>query len=226
LSIFVQLIVAQRFADYEPEVDLVKQSNVQMPGVIPLKNDTYLCTSFPLNTEETNYLVGFDPIADMRGVHHVLLFGCEAPGSEDVVWNCGEMTHNGHSQESEKRSPTCSNQPNILYAWAHDAPKLELPKGVGFRVGGNTNNNYLVLQVHYMHASEGKEDYSGVRVASTIEPQPKTAATLLVVTGGKSNQRALKAWKQPVWWTSQWKCTHLHSESIPIAMARKWEAGL
>lgn len=94
------------------------------------------------------------------------------------------MTHQGHSEGGEKRAPTCTNQPNILYAWAHNAPKLELPSGVGFRVGGNTKNNYLVLQVHYMHKTE-KEDYSGVRVASTIEPQPKTAATLLVVTGGE-----------------------------------------
>lgn len=26
-------------------------------------------------------------------------------------------------------APTCRTQPNILYAWAHNAPKLELPKG-------------------------------------------------------------------------------------------------
>jgi len=136
--------------------------------------------------EDTNYLVGFNPIEDLDGVHHVLLFGCEAPGSEEQVWNCGEMSHShgGNSQSEERRAPTCTSQPNILYAWAHNAPKLELPQGVGFRVGGNTKNNYLVLQVHYMHKAN-KEDFSGVKVASTIQPQPRTAATLLVVTGGE-----------------------------------------
>uniref|UniRef100_A0A915DGP2 peptidylglycine monooxygenase n=1 Tax=Ditylenchus dipsaci TaxID=166011 RepID=A0A915DGP2_9BILA len=96
------------------------------------------------------------------------------------------MTHSGHSKdaEDEQRAPTCTSQPNILYAWAHDAPKLELPKGVGFRVGGQTSNSYLVLQVHYMHESD-KEDHSGVSVVSTLEPQPRTAATLLMVTGGE-----------------------------------------
>lgn len=36
-----------------------------------------------------------------------------------------------------------------MYAWAHNAPMLNLPKNVGFEVGGDSNINYLVLQVHY-----------------------------------------------------------------------------
>jgi peptidylglycine monooxygenase len=37
----------------------------------------------------------------------------------------------------------------VIYAWARDAPELELPEGVGFRVGGKSPIQYLVLQVHY-----------------------------------------------------------------------------
>lgn len=37
----------------------------------------------------------------------------------------------------------------MIYAWARDAPKLELPEGVGFKVGGKSPIQYLVLQVHY-----------------------------------------------------------------------------
>ena len=37
----------------------------------------------------------------------------------------------------------------MLYAWARNAPKLDLPEGVGFKVGGGGNIKYLVLQVHY-----------------------------------------------------------------------------
>ncbi|KAI1717535.1 putative peptidylglycine alpha-hydroxylating monooxygenase 1 [Ditylenchus destructor] len=177
----------------EPYSDDIQYSNIQMPGVITHKNDTYLCTAYALNTEDTNFLVGFDPIAHMHGVHHVLLFGCDGPGSDELVWNCGEMTrHRGESEEEEARAPTCTEQPNILYAWAHDAPKLDLPEGVAFRVGGETKNKYLVLQVHYMHETK-KEDFSGVRVASTPIPQPKTAATLLVVTGGEIAPKSTEA---------------------------------
>lgn len=35
-----------------------------------------------------------------------------------------------------------------------DAPKLVLPEGVGFKVGGDTGVNYLVLQVHYANVDK------------------------------------------------------------------------
>jgi peptidylglycine monooxygenase len=50
---------------------------------------------------------------------------------------------------SEESSPVCQSDEKILYAWAHNAPQLELPEGVGFQVGGDSAIQYLVLQVHY-----------------------------------------------------------------------------
>lgn len=44
----------------------------------------------------------------------------------------------------------------ILYAWARDAPRLDLPSGVGFKVGKNSQTKYLVLQVHYAHVDQFK----------------------------------------------------------------------
>lgn len=171
-------------SDTEPEVverGSIRESTLTMPGVTPQQNESYLCTAFPLNTDDTHFIVGYNPIAEMHQVHHMLLFGCEEPGSEDVVWDCGEMSTN---KGKYQHSPTCSSQPDILYAWARNAPKLELPKGAGFRVGGETRNKYIVLQVHYMH-SMNQKDSSGVRVESTTEEQPRTAATLLLATGGQ-----------------------------------------
>ena len=81
------------------------------------------------------------------------------------------------------QSPVCNSKSEILFAWAKDAPRFELPSGVGYKVGGPYNKKNLILQVHYMH-EEPKEDYSGLRIVSTTVPQPRTAATLLVVTGG------------------------------------------
>lgn len=43
----------------------------------------------------------------------------------------------------------------IIYAWARDAPKLELPDGVGFKVGKTSPIKYIILQVHYMHEFRG-----------------------------------------------------------------------
>jgi len=50
-------------------------------------------------------------------------------------------------------APVCKSGDNIVYAWAMDAPELRLPPGVGFKVGGDTDIQWLVLQVHYKDVS-------------------------------------------------------------------------
>lgn len=57
----------------------------------------------------------------------------------------------------------------IIYAWARDAPDLNLPEGVGFKVGQDSEIKYLVLQVHYAHKKD-KPDDSGVFLKYTTEP--------------------------------------------------------
>uniref|UniRef100_A0A7E4W731 peptidylglycine monooxygenase n=1 Tax=Panagrellus redivivus TaxID=6233 RepID=A0A7E4W731_PANRE len=161
-------------------VSKVSSDDLRMPGVKLVTNETYLCTAFPVDTQQTHYLVGFEALADAKHVHHILLFGCDAPGSEDDVWDCGEMSPvaSGYAH-----SPVCDGKPEIIYAWAKGAAPLELPADVGYRVGAGSKSKILVLQVHYMH-EEPKEDFSGLRVTSTVIPQSRTAATMLVVTGG------------------------------------------
>jgi peptidylglycine monooxygenase len=42
----------------------------------------------------------------------------------------------------------CGSGSSIIYAWAQNAPKLQLPKDVAFRVGGpDSGIDWLVLQV-------------------------------------------------------------------------------
>jgi hypothetical protein len=58
----------------------------------------------------------------------------------------------------------------IIYAWALDAPKLQLPTDVGFQVGKDSNIQYLVLQVHY-HLTSEKGDlryYFKLRVLNNL----------------------------------------------------------
>merc|ERR1719427_141237 len=103
---------------------------------------------FPLlmDTELTHYIVGFRPNATKMTAHHMLVFGCEEPGSMMPTWNCGEMTTKQPGLESHQ---PCESGSQIIYAWAMDAPELNLPEGVGFRVGADSTIQYLVLQVHY-----------------------------------------------------------------------------
>lgn len=86
--------------------------------------------------------------------------------------------------------PTCARGSAIIYAWAKDAPKLVLPEGVGFKVGGQSGINFLVLQVHYAHVDKfvnGATDNSGIVL--TMLPHDtdlvsKRAGVLLLGTGG------------------------------------------
>ena len=45
-----------------------------------------------MDTENTYYIVGFEPNATMDTAHHIILYGCSKPGSSKPVWNCGEMS--------------------------------------------------------------------------------------------------------------------------------------
>merc|ERR1712018_1055929 len=76
----------------------------------------------------------------------------------------------------------------LIYAWAMDAESLELPKGVGFRVGRDSAVKYLVLQVHYAsfdHIPQEGDD-SGVFLQYTEQEMPRTAGVLLLGTGGSA----------------------------------------
>ena len=99
------------------------------------------------------FVVGFLPNTS-HAVHHMLLYGCPQPGSQERVWNCGgDMSGSTGDGEADTErlamSPVCQTDEKILYAWAHNAPSLQLPEDVGFQVGGQSDIQYLVLQVHY-----------------------------------------------------------------------------
>ncbi|XP_026472678.1 peptidylglycine alpha-hydroxylating monooxygenase-like isoform X1 [Ctenocephalides felis] len=163
----------------------IQRYSMLMPDVKPNRPELYLCTPVKVDYTKPYYIVGFEPKATMNTAHHMLLYGCEKPGSDRPVWNCGEMAQNENSVE-ETASP-CSEGSQIIYAWAMDAPKLELPQDVGFKVGKNSTIKYLVLQVHYAHIDkfkDGSTDDSGIFLHYTSKPMTKLAGVLLLGTGG------------------------------------------
>ncbi|XP_017668089.1 PREDICTED: peptidyl-glycine alpha-amidating monooxygenase isoform X11 [Lepidothrix coronata] len=145
--------------------------DIRMPGVTPKQSDTYLCMSVRLPVDDEAYVVDFKPHASMDTVHHMLLFGCNEPSSTENYWDCDEGT--------------CRDKSNILYAWARNAPPTRLPKGVGFRVGGETGGRYFVLQVHYGDISAFRDkhkDCSGVTLHLTHQKQPLIAGMYLMMS--------------------------------------------
>lgn len=165
----------------------VKHVDYLMPEVQPKVPDTYLCKAMKMQ-DVPKYLVGFQPHANMEIAHHILLYGCDEPGSSKPVWNCGEMAmKNDTTYESR---PVCQTGAKILYAWAMDAPPLKLPPEVGFEVGGESGINYLVLQVHYKDVTtflppHNDKDSSGITMTVTAIPQQRRAGVYLLGTGGQ-----------------------------------------
>lgn len=165
------------FADEEKEFPLL------MPNVTPWKPELYLCTPVKVLPDKNFYIVGFSPNATMDTAHHILLYGCLTPGRDDVVWNCGEMV----SDQNTKTYSPCGEGSQVIYAWARDAPRLTLPKDVGFRVGKDSDIKYIVLQVHYAvidKFKDGSTDNSGIILHYTETPKKKLAGVLLLGTGG------------------------------------------
>ncbi|XP_065511599.1 peptidyl-glycine alpha-amidating monooxygenase isoform X10 [Caloenas nicobarica] len=145
--------------------------DIRMRGVTPKQSDTYFCMSVPLPVDDEAYVVDFKPHASMDTVHHMLLFGCNEPSSTENYWDCDKGT--------------CKDKSNILYAWARNAPPTRLPKGVGFRVGGETGGRYFVLQVHYGDVSAFRDkhkDCSGVTLHLTHQKQPLIAGMYLMMS--------------------------------------------
>ncbi|VVC89290.1 unnamed protein product [Leptidea sinapis] len=48
-------------------------------------DELYLCTPIRIAPTQKFYIVGFKPNATMNTAHHMLLYGCTEPGSNDSV---------------------------------------------------------------------------------------------------------------------------------------------
>ncbi|GIY55864.1 peptidyl-glycine alpha-amidating monooxygenase B [Caerostris darwini] len=135
--------------------------NINMPDVKPTNPDAYLCTARKLDSHEA-YIVKYDPDISVKTAHHMLLFGCKDLIKQEhlypTYWDCAH-------------GDLCSHM-TIMYGWAKNAPPMELPKDVGYLIGGNSSINYVVLQIHYAKPlSEGSTDNSGLKLHLTTQRQ-------------------------------------------------------
>ncbi|CAD5125675.1 DgyrCDS13877 [Dimorphilus gyrociliatus] len=160
--------------------------DVRMPNVKPQERDTYLCKQIKMG-ELTEYITKFRPHAKAATAHHMLLYSCIEPGSDEEVWDCGEMMQRKSTHYN--KAPVCQSGSKIIYAWAMNAGDLKLPNDVSFAVGGNTESKYLVLQVHYKSVEKflsGKYgDNSGIIIEASPVPTNHLAGVYLMGTGGE-----------------------------------------
>jgi hypothetical protein len=142
-------------------VDLRMPADYVTTGV-----DEYACTTVEL-PHAPHKVVAVEPLAEQGTVHHILLFGCRTPRvlptkeNPQPVWACRHVRACGGDAEV------------IFYGWGKNAPRLQLPPGVGYSVGGHSASDvrYVVAQVHYLQPKP-KGDVSGVRLTLSPKPAP------------------------------------------------------
>lgn len=140
---------------------------VAINGYNPTIDDDYVAVAVEA---PSGYIVKFEPSASADRIHHILLYGCTIPAYQKSFWKGGA---------------TCNGPSFILYAWARNAPSLELPKDVAFPIGNLDDPvQYIVMQIHYAHPFIGKvRDFSGVKLhLSSVKPK-YLAAVYLFVSG-------------------------------------------
>jgi len=182
-----------------PAEETTNTLNILMPDGKASQVDQYLCASFEMNQDAATYITAFNPSATSKDAHHILLYGCSEPGSDKKIWNCGEMANSDDDTSQEYQTgPVCASGSTIVYAWAMDADKTELPKDVAFKVGGSTPIKYLVLQVHYANIDKfkaGETDRSGLILTTSSTPSSKTAGVMLLLTGGRMRPHSLEVFE-------------------------------
>ena len=141
--LFCHLIGCERIKKGE----VTSQLHLNMPNSIPQLPETYLCTAVKLDPTQTYFITGYEPHADRKTAHHMLIYGCKTPGKFDPIFPCGAM--DASQDAGTTATPPCETGTIIVYAWAQNAPKLKLPKDVAFHVGGpDSGVDWLVLQVN------------------------------------------------------------------------------
>ncbi|KAM7285306.1 peptidylglycine alpha-hydroxylating monooxygenase [Ixodes scapularis] len=160
---------------------------------LPKENHTYLCTAVHVASRTHKYIVAFKPNASMHRIHHILVYGCRTPGYREwdtpkAVWDCDEMST---SRKQFPKRPICQTGSRIVYGWARDAPRLQLPEGVGMKIGGDSGIEFLVIQAHYGDTTsflDGETSDSSGIVLSVVPGNSKevkrTAGVYGLDTGG------------------------------------------
>eukprot|EP00096_Caligus_rogercresseyi_P011837 TRINITY_DN4797_c0_g1_i2.p1 TRINITY_DN4797_c0_g1~~TRINITY_DN4797_c0_g1_i2.p1 ORF type:complete len:805 (+),score=181.95 TRINITY_DN4797_c0_g1_i2:63-2417(+) len=137
--------------------------------------DDYRCVGlraadiFPeIRSKELNevYVMGFLTDATSDKAHHLILSHCnKANGPDGKIFQC---LHHGMCSSGDSK---------IMYAWAKDAPGINLPPDAGFVVRAE---EYIVLQVHYKHPLQNP-DFTSLQLKYTTNKPNYRAGMIMML---------------------------------------------
>ncbi|KAL5460037.1 hypothetical protein EMCRGX_G033450 [Ephydatia muelleri] len=136
---------------------------------IPVQTTTYWCTGFKLPSDiisQKRYITKISPkISPNNGmyVHHMLLYQC---------LSLNETTDLGMGYDCNKATNTigsCRLGRPIITAWAVGGNDFIYPNGIAFPIGGRSDEQYVVMEMHYNNPSltSGVRDSSGFLITYT-----------------------------------------------------------
>ncbi|XP_050433818.1 peptidylglycine alpha-hydroxylating monooxygenase-like [Adelges cooleyi] len=147
-----------------PATARIHRHSLLIPNVVIQEMDVKFCTAIKLNPGKSYEITKLETTVSSNVTHHMFMYGCPEPASNDRVWNCGGTLSTARKEVFTKAKP-CKANPTPYHYWARDGSTLKFPHGVGSMVGGNSTANYLVLQTHYLRQEEYDVlDSSGVHV--------------------------------------------------------------
>ncbi|KAL5500620.1 hypothetical protein EMCRGX_G012211 [Ephydatia muelleri] len=134
--------------------------------VIPAEPTTYWCTGFKLPSEiitQKRYITQISPKIDGMYVHHMQLYQC---------LSLNETTDLGMGYDCIKATKTirsCRLGRPIIIAWAVGGNDFIYPNGIAFPIGGRSDEQYVVIELHYNNPSmtSGVRDSSGFLITYT-----------------------------------------------------------
>ncbi|XP_065910976.1 peptidyl-glycine alpha-amidating monooxygenase A-like isoform X3 [Dysidea avara] len=150
-----------------------KPLSLTIPWSSNTKANDYRCVAAQVPAE-AKYLVRFEPRVNTTSVHHMLLFGCHVPFATNQTWDCKAM------------SKLCSGSfaAHILFGWGRNASGIQLPEGVGFKVGASTDISWFVLQLHYSSQPPSTQPSPGLIVQLTDGEKQSVAGVYVLAAYG------------------------------------------
>ncbi|CAH1132464.1 unnamed protein product [Ceutorhynchus assimilis] len=130
---------------------------------VPAEETTYWCRVFKLpdKFKKKHHIYQYEANiqASSQGlVHHMELFHCESNAKEEIPLYNGDCFDN----KRPKKTEVCKR---VLAAWAMGAQPFTYPEEAALPLGGETFNQYVMLEIHYNNPElkSGIIDSSGVR---------------------------------------------------------------
>jgi len=157
---------------------------MRMHNAKPKKPDEYVCSGFDnvrwTGENGTIYIKEFIPKADVRQVHHLTITLCSKP-----IPNTKTSFLCPHGANKCAKG----DQAKLIFLWARNASSMTLPKEAGFKAG-----RYIVMQIHYAHASTQPDNTNGLNLRFTRE-KPRFEAGIFVISSTSSTKYNIPAHK-------------------------------